>query len=228
MAVDVLDHHDRIVHQDADRKYQRKQRHPVEGETPGPGRKQRDSEGQDHRTADDGRLALAERKKHQRHHRRGGKQQLGDQLLRLVVCRGAVVARFGHLHIARDHGIAQRLDPLHHRIGHVDGVFAGLLGDRNRHRRVFGHVSALLAGHAVPDVAAGRQRTVAHRGHVAQENWLAGTHTHHQVGHLAGLAQERPGLDGHRAVAMNQLTDRQTKVGGQQRLAQVGHRHADA
>ena len=43
----------------------------------------------------------------------------------------------------------------------------------------------------MPDVAAGRQRAVAHVGHVAQEHRLAVAHADHQLGDLAGLAQER-------------------------------------
>ena len=59
-------------------------------------------------------------------------------LLRLVVGGGAVVARLGDLHVGRDHGVAQRVDALHHRVGDVDGVLARLLGHRQRHGRVLG------------------------------------------------------------------------------------------
>ncbi len=78
VAVDVLDHHDGVVDQDADGENQRKQRHPVERETPRPGRKQRCRQREHHGNADDGRLAPPQRDEHQRHHRRGGKQQLSE------------------------------------------------------------------------------------------------------------------------------------------------------
>jgi hypothetical protein len=41
MAMDVLDHHDRIVDQDADREDQREERHAIEREPPGPRGEQR-------------------------------------------------------------------------------------------------------------------------------------------------------------------------------------------
>jgi hypothetical protein len=61
MAVNVLHHHDRVVHQNTDGENQREQRHPVEGETPGPGSEQGNGQGQNHRRADDERLAPAQR-----------------------------------------------------------------------------------------------------------------------------------------------------------------------
>ena len=62
-AVDVLHHHDGVVHQDADGEDQREQRHAVQREAPGPGGEQRRREREQHRDADDQRLAPAERRR---------------------------------------------------------------------------------------------------------------------------------------------------------------------
>ena len=69
MPVDVLDDDDRVVDQDADREYKREQRHAVQREPPGPRREQCRRERQDHRGADDHRLAPAQRREHERHDR---------------------------------------------------------------------------------------------------------------------------------------------------------------
>ena len=61
-AVDVLDHDDGVVDQDADREDQREQRHAVQREAPGPRGEQRRGEGQRDGNADDQRFAPAERK----------------------------------------------------------------------------------------------------------------------------------------------------------------------
>ena len=77
-AVDIFYHHNRIVDQNANRKNQREQRHAVQRKSICPRRKQRCGEREDHRAADDQRLAFAECKQHQQHDRRRRKQQLLD------------------------------------------------------------------------------------------------------------------------------------------------------
>jgi hypothetical protein len=84
VAVDVLHHHDGVVDQDADREDQREQRHAVEREAPGPGREQRGRQRQDHRGADDHRLAPAQREATSSTTDAGGEGQLLDQLVGLV------------------------------------------------------------------------------------------------------------------------------------------------
>ena len=226
MAVDVFNHHDGIVHQNTDGKDQREQRHAVQREAPGPGGKQRHGQRQNHRRADDRRFTAAQREKYQRHHRGRGEQQFLDQLLRLVVGAGAVVARLGDLHRIGNHGIAQLRDPRHDGVGHVDGILARFLGHGHGHGRVL--ATATPGGQAMPDIAAGRQRAVAHGRHIFQEYWPAFAHADHQVGDLAGLRQEGAGFDGHALVAGQQFAHRHAHIRRLQRLAHLLHRHARA
>ena len=216
VAVDVLHHHNGVVHQDADRENQRKQRYPVEGEAPSPGRKQRHRERQHHGHAHDGGLAAAQGQEDECHHRRCGEQQLLDELLGLVVGGGAVVAGFRHLHAVGNHGVVQLFDPLHHRIGDVDGVLSRLLGHREGHGRVFVHgaLRGFAAGtggaggapwNPMPDVAAGGQGTVLNIGHIFQEHRLARAHAHHEVGHLIGARQNGAAVQLNGSVAAQQL-----------------------
>ena len=225
VPVNVLDDHDGVVDQDADREDQREQRNAVQREAPRPRGEQRRRQRQDHRAADDGGFAPAERQEHQCDDRRGGEQQLLDQLLRLVVGGGAVVARFGDLDVVRDDGVAQHLHATHHRVGDVDGVLARLLGDGDGHGRI---LAAVLARHALPDIATRRQGAVADGGHVLQEDRLAVAHADHQFRDIVGILEERAGFDGDRAIGREQVAHRQAEVGRLQRSAQVGDGHAGA
>ena len=112
VAVDVLDHHDCVIHQDADGEDQREQRHAVEREAPGPGCKQRDGEGDDDGGADHERLAPAQREQDQHDNRGRREDQFLDQRLRLVLRRHAVVARNGCLHAIGEVDTAHLLEAL--------------------------------------------------------------------------------------------------------------------
>ena len=143
-----------------------------------------------------------------------------------VVGGFAVVAGLHHLHVVRDHRALQRLDAALDTIGHIDGVFARLFGDRQRHgRKLFATVFGVVA---VPDITLGRHGAVLHIGHVFQEHRLALHHLDHQVGHFRSLRKVRPGFDGHALVATQQLAYWQPQVGRLQSHAQIVHRDARA
>ena len=222
MAVDVFDHHNRVIDQDANRKNQRKQRDAVQRKAPGPRGKQGGRQRQPHGHANDQRLAPAQGKKHQGDHAGGGKQQFLNQLLRLVVGRGTVVARFGHLHLSGDDGVAQLFHALHHGLGHVDGVGPGFFRYCQGDGRIF---SGLASAHlSMPDIALRRPGAIGHSGDVFQKDGLALAGADHDVGHLLGAGQQRPGLERDGLVAAQQLTQRQALVGRLQSAAHLVHR----
>ena len=73
MPVDVFHHHNGVVHQNADGKYQREKRHAVQREAPRPRGEQRHRQRQNHGGANNGRLTATQCQKHQRHDRSSGK-----------------------------------------------------------------------------------------------------------------------------------------------------------
>ena len=78
MPVHILDDHDGIIDQDADREDQREQGDSIDRKSPSPGCEQRRCQGDDDCRADDDRFALAHREQHEQDDRGGGEQQLFD------------------------------------------------------------------------------------------------------------------------------------------------------
>ena len=101
-AVNILNHDDRIIDQNANRKNQRKKRHAVQRKAPRPRGEECRREGERDRDADDQRLALAERKKDQQHDESGCKNEFANQLLRLVSRGFAVVSRHRNFNAVRN------------------------------------------------------------------------------------------------------------------------------
>ncbi len=224
-AVDILDHHDGVVDQDADGENQREQRHPIEGEAPRPGSEQRCGQGQHHRHADDQRLALAQRQQHQQHHEGGGESQLADQLLRLVVGGFAVVARDRGVDAVGDDGAVQLLDALDDALGDVYRVLTRLLRNRQGHRREFALAGNLLVGRrragAQPDIAIGLIGTVLHPRHVGHEYRPALGNPHHQLLDVRAAGQEGAGLHQQLAVVLDQRAGRLGSVADLEGVADV-------
>ena len=132
--MDVLDHDNRIIHQNADRKDQRKQRHPVEREAPGPGGKQCQQQGDHDGEPHDHRLAPTHADQHQQHHGQSGKDQLTDQRIGLIGRRDAVIPGHRHLDLGGQQAVFQHGDPLFDTLGHLDRVLPWLLADGEGHR----------------------------------------------------------------------------------------------
>ena len=183
--MDVFHHHDGVVHQNTDGKDQSEQRHPVEGEAPGPGREQRDRQGQDHRRADDEGLAPTQRDQHQHDDQAGGEDQFVDQGHRLVVGGDAVVTSDGEIDALGNEGALELLDAFQQLVGNLDRVFAGLFGDGQGDGREFA-----LTGNALcrrrrtrtqPDVALRRIRTQFDLGDIGQIHRRALVQPHHQT-----------------------------------------------
>ncbi|MNF49785.1 hypothetical protein D3C84_310680 [compost metagenome] len=215
MAVDVLHHHDGVIHQNADGEDQRKQRHPVEGKTPGPAGKQGQCQGDDDGHPHHQRLAPAHAHQHQQHHRRGGKDQLADEGVGFGLGGDAVVTGHRHLDPSRDQPVLQTLDPRLHPLGHLDRVLARLLADGQGHRRITGlplpHPAALGRGLLT-------QRDL---GHLPQIDRLAAVQPHHQFPGLLLALQELPHLHLDLTVVLLDGLCCAHLIGGRQSLAQL-------
>ena len=203
VTVDVLHHHDGVVHQDANRENQRKQRHAVEREAPSPRGKQSDRQGQDHSSTHNGSFATTQGNEHQGHHRGCGEQQLLNQLLGFVVRGFAIVARGGDFHVLWNLALLECGHLRQHSISHLNGVFAGLLGDGDGHCGAF---ARLGSGHTVPHGGVGLSAAITHLGNVMHVQRCTRTHAHHQAGHILGAAQEGARFDGDGLLADQQIT----------------------
>ncbi len=190
MPVDVLDHDDGIVDEDADREDQGEQRHAVDREAPRPRRKQRQRECDDHGTAHNNRLAPAQGEENQDDHGNCCEGELLDQLLCFVVGRLAVVAGYRVLDSVGNHDVAQCLHSFDHLLRHTRGVGARFLGDRNRHRRTVAETDKLLGliG-ARPDL-----------GDILEINGFAVDDADNDFGDVAGARKKRARGNGDTAV----------------------------
>ena len=97
VAVDVLDHHDGVVDQDADGEDQGEQRDPIQGVAEQVGGRQGQGQGRGHRDQHDDRFAPSQGQGHQDDHGEGGDPQMLHQLGGLLVGGEAVVPGLGDL-----------------------------------------------------------------------------------------------------------------------------------
>ncbi len=115
-----------------------------------------------------------------------------DQLVDLVVGGLAIIASHPHLHIIRDDGAAQFVEPFQHLVGHGHGVGALFLGHGNMHGLVLdAKIGALLRrAEAQPGITVGFGNAVRDRGDIAQVHRLLVDHGDHQPAKLLGVAQK--------------------------------------
>ena len=219
-TMDVLDHDYGVVDQYADREYQGKQGYPVEGEAIRPGGEQGRRQGQTHRRADDHGFAPAQRKQHQQYDEGGGEHQLADQLLRLVGGRRTVIARHREFDAVGNHRALERFGARDHGFGDVGGVDAGLLRNRQRHRRKLGLAIT------VPDITHRLVGAVNHLGNVGQVHRPGIEDTHHQAPDVCRRLDIGAGLHQDFAVAADQAPGRLRGVRHLQCRLQVLRRDA--
>ena len=236
MAMDVLDHHNGVVDQDPDRKDQRKERHPVEGETPGPRCEQRRGERQDHRGTDDHRFAPAQGQAHQQDDGASGEPQLLDQLVRFLGRSFPVVSGDRGLDVVRNDRVAQFCQALARGARHVHRVFPRLFRHRDGHGRLRTSCGLRPRGlrgslpRREPDIALGLGGAGFDVRHLPQVHRPARVHTHHQITHLLRVAQVLTGFHCQHATTLGRGArhgaSRHAHVGGRQGLLQSQQVHA--
>ena len=197
-AIDVFDHHDGIIHQNANREDQREQAHPVDGIPQDIGREHGDqNHHRDHDQHHD-RRPEPQQGPDQNGHDGGCDEQLEDQFIDLVVGGRAIVAGDRNLYVVRNQTALQIVHLFQNRVGHCHAVAAGFLGDGDGHRRravgcprVFGEGGTGVIHDHVMRIGRG----FPHLGDVAHVDGGAVAYPHHQPLHIDGIAQERTGVD---------------------------------
>ena len=132
MTRDILDHHDRVVDEDAYREDQREQADAIErvAHDPGGEERQQDRRGDDH--GDHERLAPADRERDQHDDRNRGEPEMEQQFVGFLVRGLAIIARDRHLDVFRENLAARLFEPLYDLVGDHDRIRAGPLRDRKR------------------------------------------------------------------------------------------------
>ena len=231
---DVLHHHDRIVHQDADGEDQRKQGDAVQRvavEIEHEERQcQRDRNGGEH----DERLPPAKHKPDQQRHRDDGEEHVPEQLVRLLRGGLTVVAGDGHVEIGGEDVAASGLHLFVDRAGQLDRVHALTLGDGEGHCRTCLAALRVLA-HVVGRFAA----AVDDRRHIAQPHRAGVALLHHDTAqrlhrgrpvarvHLPRRVARDDGAGGQADVAVGEglLHRRRIQPASRKRLWVELHRH---
>ena len=208
-AVDVLDHHDRIVDQNADGEDQGEQRDPVEGEAPRPRREQRGGQSEHDCDTNDQRFAPPERDEHERDDRQRREDELLDQLGGLVACRFSVVARDSHPHAFGNDRALHQLRGAHHAPSYLHRILTGLLRHADRYRGILARLddALLLRLRPEPDPHVARRlvRPVLDTRHVAHVDRTTVEHTDDQLSHVRGTGQIGAGLDQNLAVVLHEI-----------------------
>ncbi len=147
MAVDVLDHDDGVVDEDADREDQRKEGDAIEGVAEHIGHRQGQCQRHRHGHANHHRRAPAHGQENERRHRERRDQEMLDQLIRFIARGFAVVARHRHLHRRRDQLAAQRFNLALDELRQGGGAGAEALGDGDRDRLLEAGAALLTEEH---------------------------------------------------------------------------------
>ncbi len=136
VAHHVFDHDNGIIHKNADRENQSKQRDAVDGVAEEVedrhGERERDRNSQQYHT----RLAPAEEERDEKSDGQGRQQQVLQQFVGLVLGCLAVVARGGHGHVVGNGDALHLMHATEDGVGDVGGIRPLALGHGNRHRRI--------------------------------------------------------------------------------------------
>ncbi len=174
-------------------------RHPIQGVAEHVGGSQRQGQGRRNRHHDDDGLSASQGQGHEHDDGQGGDPQVLHQLGRFLVGREAVVPGLGDL--ACWTGITGPL-----KLGHalveigdqLDGVGAGLLGHRHRHR---GHIQSrgqMLFGtrgaRHDPDIVRRLIGAIDDGGHISQIDWPSAVDSDDCGGYLVCRAKEAADL----------------------------------
>ncbi len=210
--VDVLDHDDGVVDQNADGEDEREHRHAVDGELQDIGDRQRHQQHGRNGDQHDDRRPRAHGDEGEHRHQGRHDEQLEDQPRHLLVGGGTVVARDGDGDVGRNEHTLHRRQFGIERLGDVDAVGAPLLGDGDGDRRQGDEGAVGLAQRGVDD-GLDLALALTDDGDVAQEDRLVLHHRHDEVADVAGMGQEVAGEDVEPTTAFDDVTGGHALVG---------------
>ena len=227
MTMDVFNNHNRIIHQQAQRKNQRKQRNPVNRlpreQTDGQHNKQNQRNIQGH----DGRFAPAEENQQDDNHRHNRDAQMLDEQIHRIIGARARITGNGHIHIIGNQLAPEAVQLLLYVPGNKHGVGTAFFGQRNRNRRHLDiravQMNLLATGGAEADAVIGRHlgRAVVNLGNIAQIHRLALPLPHDQTPDLIRILQISVQPDPSHKASANKIAFRTAGIGRGQRAVQL-------
>ncbi len=146
MPGDVLDDHDGVVDENADREDQREEADAVQRVAHDARREQREHDGRGDDDGDDQRLAPANCDADENDDGYGGEPEMEQKLVGLLVGRLAVVPCHHDVEVGGNDAALELLQALGDAFGDDHGIGAGALGKRHRNSRD-GHDAIVLLQH---------------------------------------------------------------------------------
>ena len=207
VALDVLDHHDRVVHQDAYGEDQGKEGDAIEGVAGQEVDEEGEREGDGHRDADHQTAAPAHGERDERDDRQRRDQEVVDELVRLLLGCLAVVACDLDLDLGRDQARAQVLELLQDGLRERARVRPRPLGERNRDGGMLaaGRLAVSSPGRTgrEEDGVRGLVGPVDDARDLRHIDGPSLGQAHHHAADLLGAAEERTDLDADLPVVAN-------------------------
>ena len=206
VADDVLQHHNGIVHHQADSEGQAQKRDVVEAVVQAPKQCHRTNQRHGQRQGrNDGSHKTAQKQKDHQHHQNDGADQGERDVVQSFPHRQRAVVHRRHLHRGRHLGLQGRqcrADGVHH----LHRISARLALHRQGNRGL-----AIQGGPAAECFQA-----VFHLGHIAQTHRVAALGAHNQIGKFGRIAQLLVGLEHQRLLGAFEGTHRCIHVGSSQ------------
>ena len=141
-------------------------------------------------------------KQYQQDYRGGGKDQLGDQCLCLVIRGGSIVSGYRDVNCIGNKHAFQLLHTSHHLIGNDYCIGARFFRNRqgNRRVRMIESVRIFMPLVHMRDIAVWRFRPIDNIGNVRKINRATIIHAHHDILQLGSIGDEVACLNGNPVV----------------------------
>jgi hypothetical protein len=195
---DVFDHHDGVIHEDADAEDEREERDAVQREAVEVKNEQRERQRGRNGDRDDAALPPAEREPDEDRHAENGDAHVQQQLVGFLRRGLAVVARDADGDIGGNDAAFEQIDLAQHFVSDADRVRAGAFGDAERH----GGFSSRHRFRTVEDVLRRLPRPIDDLGDLAQIHRTTAEDADDDIADFFGGFEEGTGFDEDFVVAV--------------------------